>query len=188
MRVTGGMYRGRRIDCPPGDIRPAMDRMRVSLFAVLGDLSGTSFLDLFSGSGVIGVEAASRGAAPVVLVERDARKRKTILKNISFVQTEITLLSIPAERFLNSNRKSFDVVFLDPPFAYPGKGSLLDVVAAGNHVSGGGLVLVHMHRAEKLETERSGLRLVDRRQYGQSVVLFFRPEASPAGAHQPQSS
>ncbi len=75
MRVTGGMYRGRRIDCPPGDIRPAMDRMRVSLFAVLGDLSGTSFLDLFSGSGVIGVEAASRGAAPVVLVERDARYR-----------------------------------------------------------------------------------------------------------------
>ncbi len=188
MRVTGGLYRGRRIDCPPGDIRPAMDRMRVSLFSILGDLSGTSFLDLFSGSGVIGVEAASRGAAPVVLVERDARKRKTILKNISFVQTEITLLSIPAERFLRSSRGPFDVVFLDPPFAYPGKGPLLDEVAGGDHVSAGGLVLMHLHRAEKLETERRGLRLVDRRQYGQSVVLFFRPEPRAAEASQHVSS
>jgi 16S rRNA (guanine(966)-N(2))-methyltransferase RsmD len=155
--------------------------MRVSVFSVLGDLSGISFLDLFSGSGVIGVEAASRGASPVVLVERDPRKRRTILQNISFVETEITLLTAPAERFLRSNRRAFDVVFLDPPFAYPGKGPLLDEVADGGHVSPGGLVLMHLHRAEKLETGRGTLRLVDRREYGQSLVLFFRPSAAAPG-------
>ena len=81
MRITGGIYRGRRITCPPGIIRPAMERMRESLFSILGDISGVPFLDLFSGSGLVGIEAASRGAEPVHLVELDRNKRETILKN-----------------------------------------------------------------------------------------------------------
>ena len=71
MRVTGGRYRGRTIKCPKGVIRPAMDRMRESLFNILGNISGESFLDLFSGSGAVGIDAASRGAEPVLLVEKD---------------------------------------------------------------------------------------------------------------------
>jgi 16S rRNA (guanine966-N2)-methyltransferase len=65
MRVTGGIYRGRIVKCPKGVIRPAMDRMRESMFSVLGYMDGLSFLDVFSGSGMIGIEAASRGALPV---------------------------------------------------------------------------------------------------------------------------
>ncbi len=67
MRITGGFYKGRTVVCPPGVIRPAMDRMRESLFAILGDLTGTSFLDLYAGSGVVGIEAASRGADVVIV-------------------------------------------------------------------------------------------------------------------------
>ena len=74
MRITGGELRGRSIKCPDGVIRPAMDRMRESLFAILGDLSGKSFLDLFSGSGTIAIEAVSRGASHVELVEKDKIK------------------------------------------------------------------------------------------------------------------
>ncbi len=174
MRITGGSYRGRTILCPPGVIRPSMDRMRISLFQILGDLSGESFLDLFAGSGVIGVEAASRGARPVVLVEKDARKRATILRNISFVESPIALHMMPAERFLRSSREPYDVVFLDPPFDYPGKGELLDAVRAGPHLKPDSLLLLHLHRAEALAVERPGLELADRREYGQSLVLFFR--------------
>jgi 16S rRNA (guanine(966)-N(2))-methyltransferase RsmD len=152
-----------------------MDRMRTSLFQILGDLSGESFLDLFAGSGVIGIEAASRGARPVVLVEKDQRKRATILKNISFVESPIELHVMATERFLRSSPEAFDVVFLDPPFDYPDKGSLLDAVRAGSHLRSDGLVLLHLHRAETLETERPGLELADRREYGQSLLLFFRP-------------
>ena len=76
MRITGGIYRGRRIVCPPGIIRPAMDMMRESLFSILGPLEGMSFLDLFSGSGCVGIEAASRGASLVHLVEKDRQKRE----------------------------------------------------------------------------------------------------------------
>ena len=103
-----------------------MDRMRQSLFSILGNLEGTSFLDLFSGTGILGIEAASRGADPVLLVEKDARKKKTILKNISFVETHIDLVVAPVERFLRTNTRSWDIVFLDPPFDREGKGLVLD--------------------------------------------------------------
>lgn len=174
MRVTGGTYRGRTILCPPGVIRPSMDRMRVSLFQILGDLSGEAFLDLFAGSGVIGIEAASRGARPVVLVEKDRRKRATIARNISFVESPIELRVMPAERFLSSSTDAYDIVFLDPPFDYPGKDGLLDAVRAGPHLRSDGLVLIHLPRAEQLATARPGLELADRREYGQSLLLFYR--------------
>lgn len=174
MRITGGTYRGRTILCPPGVIRPSMDRMRASMFQILGDLSGEAFLDLFAGSGVIGVEAASRGARPVTLVEKDPRKKATILKNISFVASPILLRIMPAERFLRTSTDAWDIVFLDPPFDFPGKGELLDSVRAGPHLRSDGLVLIHLHRAEDLSVERPGLELADRREYGQSLLLFFR--------------
>ncbi len=151
-----------------------MDRMRISLFSILGDLEGASFLDLFSGSGIIGVEAASRGAAPVLLVEKDFRKKPAILKNTSFVQSQIDLVMAPVERFLRTNTRSWDLIFLDPPFAEEGKGALLDAVAASAHLAPDGLAILHLHSAEKLSTERSGLELADRRVYGQSLLLFFR--------------
>src|SRR5512135_90816 len=100
MRIIAGRYKGRRLQVPPGDVRPAMDRMRVSLFGILGDLEGSSFLDLFSGSGAVGIEAASRGASPVYLVERNPRAKEVLLRNTAFVETEIVLRLFPAEIFL----------------------------------------------------------------------------------------
>ncbi len=179
MRVTGGIYRGRQIACPPGVIRPSMDRMRTSLFSILGDLSGCSFLDLFSGSGILGIEAASRGARPVVLVEMDRRKRETILKNISFVEPAIELVIAPVEAFLARDRRSFDVVFLDPPFNLAGKAAVLDALAGCAILARDGMAILHLHRAEKLETDRPRLELADRREYGQSILLFFRRKMPP---------
>ena len=174
MRITGGLYKGRNIFRPPGIIRPSMDRMRQSLFSILGDLEGVSFLDLFSGSGIIGVEAASRGAAPVLLVEKDPKKKATIRKNISFVESRIDLAVAPVDRFLRTDLRPWDIVFLDPPFDFPAKGDVLDAACDPRHLSEGGLAIIHLHTAEKLSTERSGLELADRREYGQSLLLFFR--------------
>ena len=81
MRITGGTLKGRIIECPDGIIRPAMDRMRESVFSILGDLTGKSWLDLFSGSGTIAIEAASRGATHIELCEKDKIKTPTLLKN-----------------------------------------------------------------------------------------------------------
>ena len=88
MRITGGTLKGRIIKCPDGIIRPAMDRMRESVFAILGDLSEKSFLDLFSGSGTIAIEAVSRGSKDVELCEKDRIKTKTVLENVSITENE----------------------------------------------------------------------------------------------------
>ena len=174
MRVTGGSYRGRNILCPPGVIRPSMDRMRQSLFSILGDMEGLSFLDLFSGSGIIGVEAASRGARPVLLVEKDPRKRATIQKNTAFVESPIELVTAPVERFLKADRGSWDLIFLDPPFDFANKGEVLDEACQPPHLAAEGLAIIHLHIAEQFGTDRPGLELADRRNYGQSLLLFFR--------------
>ncbi len=176
MRVTGGLYRSRQVRCPPGDIRPSMDRMRQSLFQILGDLSGCSFLDLFSGSGIIAIEAASRGAGPVVLVEKDPRKRAVLLSNVSFVEAPVEVLTMPVERFLARETRTFDYAFLDPPFAFEGKEAVLD--AAAGRLVPGGIAMMHLHRAEALAAERPGLEQIDRREYGQSLVVFWRKTAA----------
>ena len=88
MRITGGQLKGRIIKCPDGVIRPAMDKMRESVFAILGDLDGKSWLDLFSGSGTIAIEAVSRGASNVELCEKDRLKIKTVLENVSLTERE----------------------------------------------------------------------------------------------------
>ena len=121
MRITGGKYRGRTIDVEKGslEIRPAMDRMRESVFAILGDLTGLSFLDLFSGSGILALEAASRGASPVACVEKDLDKFPALLKNVSIAEERIECHSMPVERFLLRNHRPFSIVFCDPPLPLP---------------------------------------------------------------------
>ena len=105
MRVTGGEYGGRRIDVPPGEIRPAMDRMRESVFSILGSalgsFEGRGVLDLFSGSGSMALESLSRGARHAILVERDRGKAKVVRRNFSYVEAERWKLVIaPVERYL----------------------------------------------------------------------------------------
>jgi 16S rRNA (guanine(966)-N(2))-methyltransferase RsmD len=174
MRITGGKYRGRSVQCPKSIIRPAMDRMRESMFAVLGDLSGLSFLDLFSGSGIVGIEAASRGAEPVYLVEKDVKKKPVLLKNISFVTTETRTCFLPAQRFLQSTKRTFDIVFLDPPFTFKNKQKLL-IMLSDNHVlKDNGIALIHHPREEDLPAEAGALLKYDKRKYGGSVLSFYQ--------------
>jgi 16S rRNA (guanine966-N2)-methyltransferase len=174
VRITGGSYRGRRILCPPGVIRPAMDRMRESLFAILGDLTGTSFLDLYSGSGAVGIEAASRGAEPVVFVEKDPGKRRTLLANASFMTQAKEVHIMPAERYLVRRAGRFDTIFLDPPFGQKGTVELLSLLAERGVLAPGGLLLAHLPREQLLPEEVAGFRRTDRRDYGRSVLLFYR--------------
>ena len=174
MRISGGALRGRTVACPPGTIRPAMERMRESLFAILGELTGVSFLDLFSGSGLVGIEAYSRGARPVVLVERDAGKRRTIAANLAGLDPLPRVIVAPVERFLARNRTAFDLVYLDPPFAYRHKRDLLQRVATGRSVSRGSRVVIHAPDAESMPERVGGLRRIEERGYGGSRLSFYR--------------
>lgn len=182
MRITGGMLSGRVTKCPYGVIRPAMDRMRESVFAALGSLEGKSFLDLFSGSATIALEAASRGANPIELCEKDKIKAQTILENVSMAEElgiKIKCHFMPVEYFIKRCKRAFDYVFLDPPFAYRFHEELLKSIADKNLVHSGGTVLIHRPEETPMPNGTISLphgntiTLYDRRAYGRSIVDFY---------------
>ncbi|MCX7026288.1 MAG: RsmD family RNA methyltransferase [Spirochaetes bacterium] len=181
MRITGGIYGGRTIEIPRGqlEIRPAMDMMRESVFAILGDLTGLSFLDLFSGSGIIALEAASRGAWPIVCVERDRAKFPLLLKNVAISERRIECKAQPVELFLERNRQAYDLVFLDPPFPYPYRLDLLKSLDSGRSLAEKALILIHFPKEDRLPETLGSLGLEDERRYGRSIVRFYR-RAAPA--------
>lgn len=176
MRITGGNYRGRTITCPKGIIRPAMDRMRESLFSILGDISDESFLDLFSGSGCVGIEAASRGAGPIVLVEKDHKKKPVILRNMSFVEEDISLKMMSAEKYMSICGRSFDLVYMDPPFPMGGKIKLIQKASDTGVLSNEGRLIIHHPSEEKWPDKIGNYTIYDRRTYGRSILLFFKQD------------
>ena len=123
MRVISGRLGGRRIDAPPGnDTRPTSDRVREALFSALGDVDGARALDLFAGSGALGVEALSRGAASAVFVEKDWRAAKVVAANLRALDLAApdAILrrrdALAALRDAREASESYDLVFLDPPY------------------------------------------------------------------------
>ena len=174
MRITGGYLRGRVVRCPPGEIRPAMDRMRESLFAILGDITGTRFLDLFAGSGVVALEACSRGAAAVTAVERDRRKRGVLEANLALCDATVRVFMVPAERFLLRAREAFEHVFCDPPFEYPYKHDLLVKLSRSAISTPGTTVLLHHRRTEAMPATVATLERTREQAYGGSLVTFYR--------------
>ena len=120
VRIIGGAWRSRLIRfVPRAGLRPTPDRVRETLFNWLGqDLGGRDCLDLFAGSGALGLEAASRGARRVVMVERDPGACRILETNrVALGATQVELARADALEFLRSDRARYDVVFLDPPFS-----------------------------------------------------------------------
>ncbi|MDR1174278.1 MAG: RsmD family RNA methyltransferase [Treponema sp.] len=174
MRITGGMLKGRQVHIPPGVIRPSMDRMRESVFAVLGDLSGLSFLDLFSGTGIIALEAASRNAGPVEAVEADPGKRGILIKNVSISPVRIQCRFMSVELYAKRAKRSFNVIFCDPPFPYGYRWELIGNIAASPLVNNETRLLIHRPREDYHEEEIPFLSMKDRREYGRSIVDFYQ--------------
>ena len=120
MRVVAGQWRGRKFEAPPGDAtRPTADRVREAVFSMLGPLEGELVLDLYAGSGALGIEALSRGAARVTFVEKDARAAATIRDNLARLDAPPQkIVQADALRFLErADGEAYGLVFLDPPYS-----------------------------------------------------------------------
>jgi len=120
MRIIAGLHRGRRLVTPRGRAtRPTSDRARETLFALLGDLHGIRFLDLFAGSGAVGIEALSRGAAHVHFVESAPPALAALRANLQAIDAAMTttLVARPLPGAIERLAGPFDVAFLDPPYA-----------------------------------------------------------------------
>jgi 16S rRNA (guanine966-N2)-methyltransferase len=122
MRVVAGAFKGRQLRAPRGRrTRPTADRVREAVFSLLGDVAGARVLDLYAGSGALGIEALSRGAAAATFVERDPVAVATIRRNLEAVGVEAELRRQDALRFLVAVEGSFDLIFVDPPYDCAGR-------------------------------------------------------------------
>lgn len=117
VRVVAGEFKGRRLHAPRGArTRPTADRVREALFSMLGDVSGARVLDLYAGSGALGIEALSRGAESAVFVERDRRALAALRRNLDAVGAEAEVRQQDVAGFLGRPEGTFDLVLCDPPY------------------------------------------------------------------------
>lgn len=196
MRITGGMARGRRIQGPGGRVRPTQDRVREALFAVLSErVCGARFLDLFAGTGTVGLEAWSRGAAHVCFVERDRRVLPLLRGNIARLagleerarlQVEPCEVSRFLKRFDVAATPAFDVVFADPPYGETvtsdWRGRCAAALGASHAVRAAGVFV--MEQSVRSEyTVPEGWESRGEKVYGDTHLSFLSPTSvSAAGA------
>ena len=186
MRITGGVLLNRKVICPPGIIRPSMDRMRESLFSILTsrmDLDGTRWLDLFAGSGIISLEAISHGAIHSDLIEKDGGKKPTVKKNLELTNNtdgKATLYIKDALKYIEGyNGEPYDVIYSDPPFPMKGKEEMLTLVGDnGSILKKNGYFIIHIPEEDvKLwADEYKGLKHCDLRHYGRSKLIFYKKQ------------
>lgn len=179
MRVVSGSAGGLRLKAPPSETRPSTDRLREALFSILlHRLEGARVLDLFAGSGALGIEALSRGAASAVFVEQSRQACRVIEENLKSTRLSGDVISREVDRYLKGSRASFDLIFADPPYAKWGRtdlaGELLNTVELPECLVEGGLLVVEVEK-ERDAPETALWSLVDRRVYGSSAVLFYEP-------------
>lgn len=186
MRVITGKYKGMRLSPVKGaDIRYTSDAVKESLFSILrDDILGSRFLDIYAGSGNVGIEALSRGAESVAYVEINPVCAKTISANLSKLglspkPPEIILLNMSISRaleYFQRHKFQFDIIFLDPPYRVNLlKKSLLEIADFGVLSADGGIVAEHDVR-ENAPSEIGNLIMTRQKNYGTTVLSFYRIE------------
>ena len=179
MRIIAGKFRGRRLLVPQGQaIRPTSDRAREALFDILEHgappVRGARFLDLFCGTGAVGLEAHSRGAAEVVLVESERAALKLAEANLARLGSPagVSLLAGDATR-LGPAPHPFDLIFLDPPYGSSLAGAALAALLRGGWLGADSRIIVERAAKEDLDLP-GGYALERERRYGRAEFLFLR--------------
>lgn len=177
LRIIAGDHRGRRIAVPPEGTRPMADRVRESLFAVLQPrIAGARFADLCAGSGAVGVEALSRGAAHALFVERSRNAAGIVQKNLTMLglTERATVQCADVLAVLDAGENSFDLIVADPPYddAALAEGILARCSASGGPLANGGILALtgRTRPGERLRSLPEGLRCVRTLVYGDSCV------------------
>jgi 16S rRNA (guanine966-N2)-methyltransferase len=181
MRVIAGRAGGVRLAVPKVGVRPTMDRVKAAIFSSLGDvIIGADVLDLFAGSGALGIEALSRGAASVLFVDEDRQSISAIEKNLARTKFQAGLRKQDVFDFLRcfSSAEKFRVIFADPPYERMESGSshtekLLNCESLREIIEPEGFFVLEKHPSERM-SETKGWSLVRAKTYGATEVLFLR--------------
>jgi 16S rRNA (guanine966-N2)-methyltransferase len=179
MRVIAGTAKGKKIRSVPGEsTRPITDRVKTALFDILaGEIQGVSFLDLFAGTGGVGIEALSRGTRLAVFVDLDPNAIRTIRENLKTTHLETHASVIRSDSFQYLDRREnhpFDIIYVAPP-QYQGLWirSLQAIDRKPDWLSPDGMVIVQIDPKEVLDISLENLLEFDRRRYGSTLLLFY---------------
>ena len=188
MRIIAGKYRGRRLKSPPSDrTRPTSDRLRETLFNVLAPrIECARFLDLCAGTGAVGIEALSRGAAHATFVDQSRQMCALIKTNIDALgigDKDVEIITAEASEYLRRHarkgRPSFDIVYIDPPYAADHY-SIVNLVSdtGGQLLAENAIVIVEHHKKKELGEEFGKLKRYRELKQGDSVLSFFQWSAA----------
>ena len=185
MRISGGIHRSRVLSTPRGaHTRPTSDRVREALFSMLasrGALESAVVLDLYAGTGALGLEALSRGAERATFVESDRRALEALGQNIAALREghRARVLPLPVSRALpRLAGESFTLVLCDPPYADVPSGAVNEALKAALPVLAASALVVLEHATRDASPGLDGLRLVETRGYGDTSIAFYEVAAS----------
>ena len=178
MRIIGGSARGRRIKSPPGQVRPTSDRVREALFSILGpEVPRGRFLDLFAGSGAVGLEALSRGAQYVEFVEEDPARAAAIrnyLKDFGWSDRG-RVLRLSARKYLARVPEKFDIIFVDPPYAGPLLREAIQQIISARALADGGILVLEHPSSTVPDVPGLTTHRVKTYRYGDTTLSVYRP-------------
>ncbi|MCL6478045.1 MAG: 16S rRNA (guanine(966)-N(2))-methyltransferase RsmD [Peptococcaceae bacterium] len=184
MRIIAGSAKKRLLKVPPGwKGRPTSDRVKESLFNILGSrIIDSIFLDLFAGTGNVGIEALSRGALKTVFVEKDPRAARTIVQNLQMTglygNSRVIARDVYAALTELGSREEieekFDIIFLDPPYGMGFEVPVIGRVLELGLLSPGGLIIAESSKRVELPSGIMGFPLVRKERYGDTVISFYR--------------
>jgi len=181
MRIIAGEYRGRKIKSPPSlQTRPTSDRLRETLFNILAPrIAGARFLDLCAGTGAVGIEALSRGAAAVTFVDQSQKMATLIKENcdaLAIDEARFELVTADVSDFLRRYARKatlpFDIIFFDPPYQTD-YSILIHVGESGGLLAESGLLIVEHHKKKELAEDFGSLRRFRQVKQGDSVLSFY---------------
>ena len=181
MRIIAGENRGKKLKAVPGmKTRPTADRVKEAVFSSIDDrLYGSRFLDVFSGTGNIALEAISRGAEEVVLLEKDADALKVIQDNVTACRQDsrCTIMrgdSMASMNTLSRQGKQFDIIYVDPPYQAGLYEEVLKNIAEKQLLAQGGLILLECAKNTSLSIENSIFFIYKEKCYGDTCVLYVQ--------------
>ncbi len=181
MRIIGGKYKGFRIKTRKGSsTRPLMARVKKSFFSIImHELEGARFLDLFAGSGVVGLEALSRGAASCVFVDQNSRCINIIKDNVRQLGLKESVRVIKkrvstAVNMLESEKEHFDIIFIDAPYDTPLTRETVEFIGESSIMHEGTLVIAKVRKDTDMPDHAGALSLHRTQTYGDTALLFYR--------------
>ncbi|MBQ1826676.1 MAG: 16S rRNA (guanine(966)-N(2))-methyltransferase RsmD [Erysipelotrichaceae bacterium] len=181
MRIVAGLFRSRILQTLPGDnTRPTLDKVREAVFSRIGPYfeNGERVLDLFAGSGAIGLEALSRGAAEAVFVDKSFQAIRVIRKNIESLKVNekcrvLNLDYSQALRTLGEEKQSFDLIYLDPPYRLQAISEIVKQVSANELIAKNGIIIAETLKEEEIEVP-SGFEKEKEAFYGITKITYIR--------------